>query len=144
MLSHVESGFVLYQGAASLTIKAKAASLERHQNFNNVWCHHHQSLSMTIFVVEWMNEVYFLLSCTTFINEKKCQNDKYLNEKWQIFGLHAWWAAHIFWSIYTTFKPIFLKLTVCFDSFFSSKFITRTRYIFIQSNLLINFCFSLI
>ena len=28
---------------------------------------------------EWMNEVYFLLCCTTFINEKKCQNDKYLD-----------------------------------------------------------------
>ena len=38
------------QGESSLTITAKA-SLERHQNFNDIWRHHHhhQSLSMTIF-----------------------------------------------------------------------------------------------
>ena len=38
------------KGRASLTITAKL-SFERHQNFNNVWCHRHQSLSMMIFVI---------------------------------------------------------------------------------------------
>ena len=40
----------LLQGAASLSKMAKS-SFERHQNFNDVWCHRHQSLSMTIFVI---------------------------------------------------------------------------------------------
>ena len=41
----------IVQGAVSLTVTAKS-SFERHQNFNDVWRHrhHHQSLSMAIFV----------------------------------------------------------------------------------------------